>query len=841
MQAGRSENSSTWSAVAWGATAIGVAVYLFLLIGFGATAWIAYYDETQEAEHETRNLALVLEEHAERALRVADVTLRATARGLSLRFGTDLPASSREVDDFLEGQMESIGEILNLFVVGPDGRSRGDALRTAGDFDFSTRPYFSAHRDDPAHGLYISAPLRSNAGRGWVLFVSRRLSGSDGRFAGIVGASISLDYFAGFYRTLAVAEGGAVTLRDRDGIILARQPQIPNLVGQTGPNSTVVDAVRGGRHSGTLSLTDVPGDTGRIVSYRTVEGTPFIVSVSVGNAAVAARWLQGTISYGVVTLVLMVVVAILIWGVTREIGRRTRADQASHQSERSAISARRRLADAIDALPAALLLFDAEERLILANARYTEMFPEMAGHCAPGTRLNDLIRKVGELRLIENTFEGNQDWVDKRLEQHRQGDFDGELKAGDGRWFQSIIRRTSEGGRVCAFIDISESKKTQEALLQAQKMEVVGQLTGGVAHDFNNLLTVILGNAGMLVEDTEGNPNLQGLAQMIEGAALRGAALTQRLLAFARQQPLNPVGVDVNELARGIEDLLDRTIGEDIEIVMALGANLPPALADAAQIEAALLNLVVNSRDAMPDGGRLVIETASVFLDTDYARRERELKAGAYVMLAVTDTGSGMTADVLKRVFEPFFTTKEVGKGSGLGLSMVFGFAKQSGGHLKIYSEAGLGTTVKLYLPEAPVGAVAGLSYPPPDAVPTGKETILVVEDDPDVRAFATMTLRGLGYAVYDAGDAVEALAMLAGPDRVDLLFTDVVLPMGMNGSQLAAEARRRRPGLHVLFASGYTSNAIIHQGRLDEGVQLLSKPYRKADLAREVRKALDR
>ena len=841
MQAGRSEDSMAPSAVRGAAIATGIVVCLLLLIGFGATAWLAYYDEVEEAEHETRNLTLVLEEHAERALRVADVTLRATARAVVFRFGTDLPARSRDFDDLLEAHMDATGELLNLFVIGHDGQSRGDALRTAGTFDFSTRPYFSAHRDDPAHGLYVSAPLRSNAGRGWVLFVSRRLSGADGGFAGIVGASISLDYFLKFYGTLAVAEGGAVTLRNRDGIILARQPATPDLVGQKGPNTAVIDAVRAGARVGTLTFPAEVGIADRIISFRTVGGTPFIVSVSVGRAAVTARWLQGTLSYGLVTFVLIAVVAILIWGVAREVGRRLRADRSSHQSEQAAASARRRLADAVDVLPAALLLFDADETLILANGRYTEMFPEMRRYCAAGTSLTDLIRTVGELNLIETTPEGSKAWVDRRLAQHRQDSFDCEMKTADGRWFQSIIRRTSDGGRVCAFIDISESKRTQEALLQSQKLEVVGQLTGGIAHDFNNLLTVILGNAGMLVEDTSGNASLQSLAQMIESAALRGAALTQRLLAFARQQPLNPIGVDLNELTRGMSDLLERTIGEDIEIAMVLGEELPPALADASQIEAALLNLVVNARDAMPEGGRLMIETASVFLDADYARREGEVKAGPYVMLAVTDTGSGMTADILRRVFEPFFTTKEVGKGSGLGLSMVFGFVKQSGGHVKIYSEVGLGTTVKIYLPEAPseVGIEAPASVP--GLSPTGTETILVVEDDHDVRTFATATLRSLGYAVHEAIDGVEALAMLPHLDRVDLLFTDVVLPKGMNGSQLAAEARRLRPDLQVLFSSGYTSNAIVHQGRLDAGVQLLSKPYRKADLAREVRKALDR
>lgn len=332
MQAGRSEDSMAPSVVRGAAIATGIVVCLLLLIGFGATAWLAYYDEVEEAEHETQNLTLVLEEHAERTLRVADVTLRATARAVAFRFGAELPARSRDFDDLLEANMDATGELLNLFAIGPEGRLRGDALRTAGDFDFSTRPYFSVHRDEPAHGLYISAPLRSNAGRGWVLLVSRRLSGADGGFAGIVGASISLDYFLRFYGSLAVADGGAVTLRYRDGVILARQPATPDLVGQTGPSTAVVDAVRAGAREGTLAFLAAPGVADRIISFRTVEGTPFIVSVSVGRAAVTDRWLQGTLNYALVTLVLMAVVAVLIWGVAREIGRRLHADRVSLQN-----------------------------------------------------------------------------------------------------------------------------------------------------------------------------------------------------------------------------------------------------------------------------------------------------------------------------------------------------------------------------------------------------------------------------------------------------------------------------------------------------------------------------
>jgi CheY-like chemotaxis protein len=289
-----------------------------------------------------------------------------------------------------------------------------------------------------------------------------------------------------------------------------------------------------------------------------------------------------------------------------------------------------------------------------------------------------------------------------------------------------------------------------------------------------------------------------------------------------------------------METIIRRSIGEDIEIELKLAEELRPAFADTSQVESALLNLVINSRHAMPDGGRLTIETASAVFDEDYARIEPEVQPGRYVMLAVTDTGTGMPPEVLRRAFEPFFTTKEVGQGSGLGLSMVFGFAKQSKGHVKIYSELGHGTAVKLYLPEAAAAGAAGGSVEQTGAIPTGTETILAVEDDDFVRSTVTQQLRTLGYRVLEVRDAPAALALIKEGVEVDLLFTDVILPKGVSGRDLAREAERLRPGLKLLFTSGYTENTILTQGRLDSHLHLLAKPYRKADLARKVREALD-
>jgi signal transduction histidine kinase len=397
------------------------------------------------------------------------------------------------------------------------------------------------------------------------------------------------------------------------------------------------------------------------------------------------------------------------------------------------------------------------------------------------------------------------------------------------------LRRSAEA-MVKRFQEIEAS---ESQVRQAQKMEAIGQLTGGVAHDFNNILTVITGTIEILAEAVSDRPQLAQITKMVAAAAARGADLTQHLLAFARRQPLQPHSVDVNAMVIDAARLLRPTLGEQIEIESMLAHDSAPALIDPSQLSTAILNLALNARDAMPNGGKLTLETKNVVLDENYAGMNNEVTPGNYVMIAVSDTGAGIPADLLDKVFEPFFTTKEVGKGSGLGLSMVYGFVKQSNGHIKIYSEEGHGTTVKLYLPQATglAGAPAGAADS--SGIERGDESILIVEDDALVREYVVAQISSLGYATLAASNAAEALVIIDGPDRIDLLFTDVIIPGGMNGRQLAIEALTRRQGLKVLYTSGYTENAIVHHGRLDAGVLLLPKPYLSSDLARMIRTAL--
>jgi PAS domain S-box-containing protein len=390
-------------------------------------------------------------------------------------------------------------------------------------------------------------------------------------------------------------------------------------------------------------------------------------------------------------------------------------------------------------------------------------------------------------------------------------------------------------------------EQARERLLQWQKMEAIGQLSGGVAHDFNNWLTIVIGN--LETAQRQLGALSGGVASRLKHAldnamrgAQRAATLTQRLLAFSRQQPLDPKPLDVNKFIAAEVEFLQRSLGETIEIEAVGSAGLWPVEVDAHQLEAALLNLAVNARDAMPNGGKLTIETSNAFLDQDYCSANPEVTPGQYVMMAVSDNGTGMTKNVADRAFEPFFSTKGAGQGTGLGLSQVYGFIKQSKGHIKIYSEAGEGTTVKIYLPRL-LQDIDRSDEEEQAAEPVegaGHETILVVEDDRDVRAYLVELLRDLNYRVLSAHDAVAALGMIETRDiRIDLLLTDVVLP-GVNGRQLAEQAKNRRPDLKVLFTTGYSRNAIVHQGRLDPGVAMIQKPITQDALAARIRDLLD-
>jgi signal transduction histidine kinase len=476
----------------------------------------------------------------------------------------------------------------------------------------------------------------------------------------------------------------------------------------------------------------------------------------------------------------------------------------------------------------------------LQLASYVDLPPFYAAH--------------GIVSIIDVIIKGNDDQPYGILEidndrQHDYDQYDINFLTGFANVLAEAVSTASRGAALQVTVDqmktlveakdrlLREKNVADLQLRQAQKMEAVGQLTGGVAHDLNNILTVITGTIEILAEAVADRPEMVAIAKMIDEAAARGADLTQRLLAFARKQPLQPREVDVNKLVMEATNLLRPTLGEHVEVRMTL-ADVSPALIDPSQLTNAILNLALNARDAMADGGKLVIETSNAVLDENYAGMNSGVAAGEYVMVAVTDSGHGIPAGILDNVFEPFFTTKDVDKGSGLGLSMVYGFVKQSNGHIKIYSEEGHGTTVRIYLPPV-TGLAPSVEAASVASIEGGDETILVVEDDNLVRTFVLGQIRSLGYLTLEAVNAAEALVVIDSPQKIDLLFTDMIMPGSMNGRQLADAALQRRDSLKVLFTSGYSNEAIIHRGHLDAGVLLLAKPYRKSDLAHMIRAAL--
>lgn len=498
----------------------------------------------------------------------------------------------------------------------------------------------------------------------------------------------------------------------------------------------------------------------------------------------------------------------------------------------------------ISALPVGVVAINRQARVELWNHAAETMLgysaEEMIGHPAP-TKVfmstaedNDIAAADVFLRMVTGQLVKSEDVRCRRKDGSAlEASFSGAPLMDDDERIQ---------GAICVFEDISHRKTMARALQQAQKMEAVGQLTGGMAHDFNNILGVAIGNLDLLEEEVADLPNASDLVKSSLGALLRGAELTRALLAFARRQPLRPSAVNVAEMLESTMKVLGRVLGEPIQIRLETAGPLWPVVVDAAQLEASITNLAINARDAMPAGGTLSIVTRNALLDADGVP-PTEVAPGEYVSIEVSDTGSGMTSEVLAHVFEPFFTTKPVGQGTGLGLSMVYGFIKQSGGHIKIYSEPGLGTTVRLYLPHARDMAAEqqARSDTEDGSIQGGSETILVVDDNKDVRRMVTRQLAELGYRVLEADEARKALTILEAEPAVDLLFTDIVMPHGMDGFTLAEAVRTVKPAVGVLFTSGFPSTSAQAAAGLGGSAELLSKPYRRQELAKAVRRTLEK
>ena len=962
-------------------------VVVLLLAGYASTTWNGYHSALDDAGISTANLATVLDEHAQRTLRVVEVTVESLADTLNSTIETG-PLNPDQITPILMSRKSITKDLLNIFLIDADGRSLTDAFGSRTPIDLNERSYVKFHRESGRAGVHVSEPAMSLAGRGRIIVVSHRLFNVDGSFAGIIGASVSAEYFQDFYRSVDVGPRGVVALGTREGAIVARTPVSEALLkGEAQPNPTLAEAVAAGRSSGTLDYVNRFDGVRRLTSFRAVAGSPYIVSVGRAHADILAPWWRDLWRYGIATLVLVAAAMGSCWSLLRQMAARGMADGARRAGERAAVAAvrklaaqehevRERLETILNRMPLGCILCDASLKLTYMNTAAERIFGcrfedvkgltpletgfVVADPAAAEARHESLRRgtisgytvaqtitlkdrtitcewtntalkgpdgafggvlamvqdvtersraeeEVGKARALEQATRQRLEMILNRMPlgclvtdselrytywnpsaerilghrfedvkglravdigtvldepadlqarqaRYRTGDADDLLtlsnQTKDGRrikceWYTTPILSTdgSFQGVMALFLDVTERSHAEEALRQAQKMDALGQLSGGVAHDFNNLLTIIMANLELMEPAVEGRPEELASLQSALGAAIRGGELTRQLLAFSRRQTLEPRIVRINELVEEMMRLLSRTIGENVETIVRTSADAWQVRVDPTQLESALANLVVNARDAMPGGGKVIIETANAPLDEAYAAQYAEVTAGDYVALSVSDTGIGMSPEIVSRVFEPFFTTKEVGKGTGLGMSMVFGFVKQSGGHVTVYSEVGYGTTIRLFLPRARMQTEA-VEAPAMAAAPglaKGGEVILLAEDDEGVRQAAAQSLSRFGYQVLEAVDGPSALKILAQGGRIDLLFTDVVMPGGMNGTELAREARRQRPGLKILFTSGYSGPALASQMLEIDGAAILPKPYRIADLAREVRRIIDR
>jgi PAS domain S-box-containing protein len=815
---------------------------------FGYIAWRDREGYLARGIESARQTTQILHEHALKVFESDELAMdRLEDRIAGLDWG-EIQRREQSLHDLISGIAAAHEQIVSMGLLDDTGRFVVTGQYPTRPLDLSDRDYVKAMLSG-YQGTYIAAPV---VGRftGKAQFVAARPRRSaSGRFDGALIASTDPDYFVRFWGTIIV-EDGAVSLFRDDGIVLATTSPAAREAGRIPADAPILARIKDAS-VGMLTAHGLDG-VERLYTYMKLQNYPVYVSYGIALDAVFAPWREHFVSYGL----LAVAMSLCLAGMTVLVMRYLRsqeeaagqlADSAARLEsemrirERAESEARRSQEDYRTLYlktPVMLHSIDRSGRVINVSDFWLEQM---------GYRREEVIGRSSSDFLTEASRRYN---IEVGLPALMRDGFVRQmplqLVRKDGTVFDVLTNSLAARDESGAFLrslavsfDVTDWKRAEMQLRQAQKMEAIGQLTGGIAHDLNNLLTVILGNlerAELLARDPV------RLGQALAGAqrgADRAAALTSQLLAFARRQPLEPRVVDVGRLLTRLSDLLRRTLGEAIEIETVTAGGLWFAFCDPSQLESALVNLAVNARDAMHERGKLTLEASNASLDDDYAKTNVDAKSGQYVMLAVTDTGSGMAPDIVERAFEPFFTTKPEGKGTGLGLSQVFGFVKQSEGHVKIYSEPGQGTTVRIYVPRAPADATPGTDRVPA-AAPTGSETILVVEDDHDVRTAVIGMLGDLGYQVIEAADPEEALHLLQA-NKVDLLFTDVVMPGSMTAQQMVEAALRLRPSIEVLFTSGYTQNAVIHHGRLDDGVHLISKPYKRDQLARKLRALLDR
>jgi PAS domain S-box-containing protein len=825
------------------------AVLAALLLIVGVSLWLLRAEALSEGQRRTENLAHILGDHL--ALTVSAVDTALTQLALHSRRVGGPTAESSAWMPVLESLQANMAGIGSFTVTDVEGKIVHSTVTTVVGQSRADQFLFRELAANEAAAMVADTPFRSVRSGHMLIPLGRRLTTPDGQFAGIVVATLEPALLRDFYRSVDVGRSGLVWVLHPDGRVVFREPSLADPIGEPARDNPLILRART-EPRGDLRGSFTPDGPVYLSAYRHIAQPALVVAVSLAERDVLAAWRRQAAVAGsiMVSIACLLILAALHLG--REIRARVDAEEraSAHAGELATALVERDQANAelrasqvrfqaiMDHTPLLVFVRDLDGRYTFVN-RAAQQWLAATSRPEIGKRLQDIMSS----EAAQKADDVNRQVISTKAPIQHEWTLDTPI--GKRTLLSTKFPLVDDAGNIWGLgvisTDITDQKHAEAQLAHAQRMEAVGQLTGGIAHDFNNMLTAILLNADVLASQIQSD-TLRPLAEAMRAAAERGADLTRRLLAFGRRQTLVPRATDVNELLFGMEPLMQRTLGEHIDIRFQRGEGVWAATVDAAQLENAIVNLAVNARDAMPEGGRLTIETANVELDGDFAKVNPDVRPGQYVMIAVSDTGLGMPADVVAHAFEPFYTTKDVGKGTGLGLSMVYGFVKQSGGHVRIYSEVGIGTTVRLYLPRAERDAACAVAPPPsPRELAGGHETILLVEDDPLVRAHTETQLRALGYEVVTAEHAKAAIDLVDRGCTPDLLFTDMVMPGGLNGQELALRLRQRWPDLRVLYTSGYAHGAFDSAGQDPAGgAPMLAKPFRRRDLAAKVREVLD-
>jgi PAS domain S-box-containing protein len=795
---------------------------------------VNYWETYRAADAANNDLARALEEYMLRNFQGIDLLLGTTIDDLE-RNPSLLTAGNPALVAELKRRVAPYPAANAIVVLDADGNNLADSLgngEAGRNMNFADRAYYKAQRDDPGRGLFIDVPIaaRVRPDRRFIA-VSRAFRTADGRFGGVVFVPVDYDNLRQFFLSLNVGQRGTVTLYRDDGMILLRTPNADDFAGRDVRSNLLFSHHLPQAPSGSFKGSGLTDGTSRSISYRRVAGMPLVVSVARDPVEFLAGWTNNALYYSLVAAGLNLLIA----GFGLGLARQWQLREDSQRALRDNFEQHQLVTENV---PALIVHVGAEGHIRYANRVAIEWYAQPSADAARARKIDDFIDPVqlGEWRLkVEAALAGRT--------------IRGEEKAvfpdGCERWCETIrVPDCGQDGTVRGYfvlsVDITERKRVEDELRQAQKIEAIGQLAGGIAHDSNNMLAATLGNLDLLLDALPpADVACRGMAERAIEAAERVADLNRRLLAFARKQTLQPQITDVNQLVSGMTTILRRTLGETIEIDVEQEQTLWRCLIDPTQLQNALLNLAINARDAMAGSGRLTIRTANAVLDQPLDDGDERIVPGDYVTIAVSDMGTGMPPEIARRVFEPFFTTKDVGKGSGLGLSMVYGFARQSGGTVLISSRVAHGTSVTLYLPSAgPAPAAQPRAEARPPQRPESGERILVVEDNPLVGQMAFTMLSSMGYGAVVVSDAASAIAELERPAPIALLLTDILLPGGMTGFDLARQVRRSWPDLPILFMSGFADSSLVPD-EFRSNTALLAKPFRLGQLSEAIVSAL--